>query len=469
VTRWLLVLMAAAALVAGAAWLGLGRVAQPPAAASASATSTAHVVRTDLVTTQPVAGTIGYGTAATLAIPTTTTPQVLAQAQAAVTTATNKLAADQVAAGDTRAADQATLNPDQQSQQTACAASTTSAACVGAQQKVAQDQARERQDDDQARATQTADQATLAQAQQALAQAQALAGSPGNFYTGLAGAGSVVAQGGTLYWIDGRPVPLLYGPLPAYRALRQGVSGPDVRQLEQDLIALGFANSSTLTVDGDFTGADVGAVKRWQAALGVAQTGAVNLGDAIFLPGPIRVTGLRASVGGAAQGGQPVLDYSSTTKTVTVALAPALAAQVKTGDAVMVDMPDGHTRTPGRVSDMSTVATATSTTGQGSQTQNGAAQVTIGATVTFDSPDAVAAVDQAPVTVDITTQSAPGVLAVPVNALLALAGGGYGVEVVGPGGQHRLLAVQTGIYDNSRVQVSGTGLTEGMTVVVPAS
>jgi len=118
---------------------------------------------------------------------------------------------------------------------------------------------------------------------------------------------------------------------------------------------------------------------------------------------------------------------------------------------------------------MSTVATATSTTGQGSQTQNGAAQVTIGATVTFDSPDAVAAVDQAPVTVDITTQSAPGVLAVPVNALLALAGGGYGVEVVGPGGQHRLLAVQTGIYDNSRVQVSGTGLTEGMTVVVPAS
>jgi multidrug efflux pump subunit AcrA (membrane-fusion protein) len=468
VTRWLLVLMAVAAFIAGAAWLGLGRVAQPPAAATASATSTAHVVRTDLVTTQPVAGTIGYGTAATLVTPTTTTPQVLAQAQAAVTTATNKLAADQVAASDTRAGDQATSNPDQQSQQTACAASTTSAACVSAQQKVALDQAKQRQDDDQARATQTADQATLAQAQQALAQAQALAGSPGNFYTGLAGAGSVVAQGQTLYWIDGRPVPLLYGPLPAYRALRQGVSGPDVRQLEQDLIALGYANSSTLAVDGNFTGADVAAVKRWQAALGIAQTGAVNLGDAIFLPGPIRVAGLHASVGGAAQGGQPVLDYSSTTKTVTIALAPALAAQVKTGDAVMVDMPDGHTRMPGHVSDISTVA-ATSITGQGSQTQNGAAPVTIGTTVTFDSPDAMTAVDQAPVTVDITTQSAPGVLAVPVNALLALAGGGYGVEVVEPGGQHRLLAVQTGIYDNNHVQVSGTGLREGMTVVMPAS
>jgi multidrug efflux pump subunit AcrA (membrane-fusion protein) len=469
VTRWLLVLMAVAALIAGAAWLGLGRVAQPPAATAASATSTARVVRTDLVTTQPVAGTIGYGTAATLVLPTTTAPQALALAQAALTTATNKLAADQTAASDTHAADQATLNGDQQTQQTACATSTTSAACASAQQKVAQDQAKERQDDDQARATRTADQATLAQAQQALAQAQTLAGSPGNFYTGLAGAGSVVAQGQTLYWIDGRPVPLLYGPLPAYRALRQGVSGPDVRQLEQDLIELGYANSSNLAVDGNFTGADVAAVKRWQAAQGIAQTGAVNLGDAIFLPGPIRVTGLHASVGGAAQGGQPVLDYSSTTKTVTIALAPALAAQVKTGDAVMVDMPDGHTRTPGHVSYISTVAAATSTTGQGPQTQNGAAQVTIGATVTFDSPDAVTAVDQAPVTVDITTQSAPGVLAVPVNALLALAGGGYGVEVVEPGGQHRLLAVQTGIYDNNQVQVSGTGLREGMTVVVPAS
>src|SRR5262245_32082686 len=105
--------MAVASLIAGAAWLGLGRVAQPPPATAASATSTARVVRTDLVTTQPLAGTIGYGTAATLVIPTTTGAQALAQAQTAVTTATNKLAADQTTASDTRAADQVTLNGDQ--------------------------------------------------------------------------------------------------------------------------------------------------------------------------------------------------------------------------------------------------------------------------------------------------------------------------------------------------------------------
>jgi hypothetical protein len=90
-------------------------------------------------------------------------------------------------------------------------------------------------------------------------------------------------------------------------------------------------------------------------------------------------------------------------------------------------------------------------------------------TVTLSDPDAVPNLDQAPVTVDVTTQSARGVLAVPVNALLALAGGGYGLEVIEPNGQHRLVAVQTGIFDSSRVQVSGQGLAEGMTVVVPVS
>jgi peptidoglycan hydrolase-like protein with peptidoglycan-binding domain len=470
VRRWLAVAVGLAALAGGGAWLLLGRTAEPAAVPQAAATGLARVVRTNLVTTQPVAGTIGYGAVSTLVAPATTAPQALAQAQAAVTTAADRVTADQGASADGHAIDQLTLAADQQHEQSDCAASATSAACAGDQQKVAMDQAEERQHADQAQTALTADRASLAAAQQQLAQLQAVAGSPGSFYTGLAAAGAEVVQGQPLYWIDGRPVPLLYGAAPAFRVMRQGVGGADVRQLEQDLLALGDATSASLAADGSYTAADAAAVRRWQAALGVAQTGVVNLGDAVFLPGPVRVTALHAAVGGAVQGGQPVLDYTSTTRLVTVALSPSLSAQVRTGDAVTVDLPDGRTRVPGRVSDVSTVATtAAQPGGQAPQTQNGAPPSSIGVTITFDDPSRVTALDQAPVTVDITTQSVQGVLAVPVSALLALAGGGYGVEVVDPDGAHRLVTVQTGIFDNSQVQVGGPGLSEGMEVVVPAS
>jgi len=158
---------------------------------------------------------------------------------------------------------------------------------------------------------------------------------------------------------------------------------------------------------------------------------------------------------------------TSATRVVTVPLNPALGYQVKRGEAVTVDLPDGHTRIPGTVSNVSTVATQQP--GNTQQTSNGAPQATIAVTITFSDPNALPNLDQAPVTVDITTQSAGNVLAVPVNALLALAGGGYGVEVIESNGRHRLIAVQTGIFDTGRVQVGGQGLAEGMTVVVPAS
>jgi multidrug efflux pump subunit AcrA (membrane-fusion protein) len=498
VRRALLIVLAIAALAGGGAWLALRGATQPPAVPQAARTGIARVTRANLATTQPVPGTIGYGAASTLVAPATSTQQALGQAQTAVTTGTDKIAADQVAARDSRTLDQlalasdqdalaaarTTLAADQQRQQGDCTASATSAQCAGDQQKVAQDQAavsqaqarvaqdhaQDQQHSDQAQATMTADQAALAQARQQLSQVQAVAGSPGNFYTGLGAPGSVVTQGRPLYWIDGRPVPLLYGALPAYRALRQGVSGADVQQLEQDLIALGYATSANLAADGSFTGADAAAVCRWQAALGAPQTGAVNLGDAVFLPGAIRVTALHATAGGAAQGGQPVLDYTPTTRVVSVALNPSLSSQVRTGEAVTVDLPDGRTRLTGRVSDVSTVAAQQQGGGQTqTQTQNGGPQATIGVTIAFDDPSRVSSLDQAPVTVDVVTQSVQDVLTVPVNALLALAGGGYGVEVVESNGQRRLLTVQTGIFDNSLVQVSGGGLSEGMNVVVPSS
>jgi peptidoglycan hydrolase-like protein with peptidoglycan-binding domain len=455
-------------VVAAGVWLVFLRPAAGPPQVPAAATGVARVVRTDLVTTQPVAGTVGFGATATLSAATTTTPQALNQAQGAAATAGGRVAADQTAAADGHAVDELALGADLRRERADCAVSSASDQCAGDHERVAQDRAAERQRDDAAAAALAADRAALSLAQQALAQAEAIAASPGGFFTALPSPGAVVAQGQPLYQVDGRPVPLLYGALPAYRVLRPGVEGADVRQLEQDLIALGYANGTELTADGSFTQADAAAVRRWQAAAGMPATGVVNLGDAVFLSGAIRVTALHAAAGGAVQGGQPILDYTATSRLVTVQLAPAMLSQVQTGDAVTVDLPDGRTSLPGRVASVGTVATA-GAQGPVAPTQNGAPQASIPVTVTFDDPSRVTALDQAPVIVDITTRSARGVLAVPVDALLALAGGGYGVEVVGPDGARQLVAVQTGIYDQSRVEVSGPGLREGVSVVVPAS
>jgi multidrug efflux pump subunit AcrA (membrane-fusion protein) len=86
-------------------------------------------------------------------------------------------------------------------------------------------------------------------------------------------------------------------------------------------------------------------------------------------------------------------------------------------------------------------------------------------TVTLDDQHAGGDLDRAPVQVRLTTASRPGVLAVPVTALLALAEGGYGVETIQPDGLHRVLAVTTGLFADTMVEVNGNGITEGVTVV----
>ena len=178
--------------------------------------------------------------------------------------------------------------------------------------------------------------------QAALQLAQSGARLEGSF-TALPAAGATIQQGQPLYAVDGHPVVLLYGSQPTYRQLCPGTSGDDVRQLERDLIDLGFANVSNLTADGDFTGADAVAVQRWQAALGLPQTGSVRLGEVVFLAGPVRVAGVRAGLGVAATPGTAVLDLTATRHTVT--------AQLDAGRQQLVPCPttfstDGDYRSP---------------------------------------------------------------------------------------------------------------------------
>jgi len=180
-----------------------------------------------------------------------------------------------------------------------------------------------------------------------------------------------------------------------------------------------------------------------------------------FEPEPIRVTDVLGSLGAPAVG--PVLAATSDQHAVTIPLSTSQASEVAVGDAVTVTLPDGAS-TPGKISSVGTVASGP------------ASNATIQVTVTLTRPSAAGTLDQAPVTVYITTASSSGpVLAVPVAALLAQsvkgngeAGGGYAVEVVGAGNTRRLVLVTVGIFnDNSGlVQVTGA-LTPGEQVVVP--
>jgi multidrug efflux pump subunit AcrA (membrane-fusion protein) len=84
-------------------------------------------------------------------------------------------------------------------------------------------------------------------------------------------------------------------------------------------------------------------------------------------------------------------------------------------------------------------------------------------------PTATGEWDQAPVDVTIITSTVANALVVPVDALLANAGGSYAVEVVNADGIHRLVLVTLGLFDDADglVQVTGTGLTAGQSIVVP--
>ena len=289
--------------------------------------------------------------------------------------------------------------------------------------------------------------------------------------------GKVIAEGQVLYQISGRPVVLLYGSTPAYRSLSagsgSGTTGPDVRELNADLVDMGYASGSEVPAGSDvFSSWTALGVEKLQAALGVSTTGTLSLGEAVFLPGAARITSVSATLGGPAPVGQAIMSATSTTRVVTVDLDTSQQSDVAVGDHVAITLPDGAI-TPGLVTSVGKVATsappdAPSLAGQSS---SGSGSATVAVMVTPVKPAATGTWDQAQVTVDITTASVKDALVVPVNALLALSGGGYAVEVTGSHGARQLVAVTLGLFDDAEglVQVSGSGLSAGEHVVVPST
>ncbi|MFG2089655.1 peptidoglycan-binding protein [Spirillospora sp. NPDC048824] len=266
--------------------------------------------------------------------------------------------------------------------------------------------------------------------------------------------GATVKRGGTLLRVAGRPVTLMYGGSPMYRTLGNGASGKDVRQLEQNLRALGYGG---MTVDTEFTGATEAAVKKWQDDRGLEESGAVGPDQVVFLGGAVLVREVTAPEGKRIAGGQPVLTVAGTRRIVHVDLDADKQDLAEEGAGVVVELPGGRS-VKGEITEVGKVAES-SGSGQEKKTTVDV-EISLGDAGT-------GRLDEAPVSVELESERRKDVLSVPVEALLALREGGFGVEVV-DGTRRRLVPVDAGAFGGGRVEVGGSGLREGVKVGVPA-
>lgn len=284
---------------------------------------------------------------------------------------------------------------------------------------------------------------------------QALSSSRAGTVTRIANEGATVKRGEVLYEVDERPTVLMLGSVPAYRPMSAGVEGTDVRQLQRNLLALGFDDGGDLEVTGEFDADTEDAVRDWQEDLGVERTGVVELGDVVFYPSARRMGSHAVVVGQPVSPSAQVASTTTLERVVTLDLEASEQDLVERGDRVQIEIPGGE-RVNGRVT---SVARAAET-----DPEDPEAEPTVEVAIRL--LDAVETdLDQSPVDVDVETSRAEGVLTVPVQALLALSEGGYALELVDGAGTAQLVGVDTGRFADGFVEVSGDGVSEGMQVV----
>lgn len=266
--------------------------------------------------------------------------------------------------------------------------------------------------------------------------------------------GAIRTRGQALYRVDNVPVVLMYGSIPTYRPLFEGVDdGPDVRQLELNLDTLGYGG---LDLDDTFDASTAEAVRRWQRDQGIDDTGQIQPGSVIFLPGSRRIGGITAEIGAPASG--PLMETSSTKQVVSVDLDAMFQTLAHRGDRVLITLPDGS-EVRGRITDVDRVARQASP-------EDPDGPVVLPVTIEVAAEAKIGRLDEAPVDVAFIDEQAKDVLAVPVTALLALGGGGFGVEVE-RGDRTELVRVSPGLFsEGGDVEISGD-LSEGDLVVVP--
>ena len=273
--------------------------------------------------------------------------------------------------------------------------------------------------------------------------------------TAVAAAGTTISPGEELYQVDLEPTAVLKGEVPAYRALDTSTDGADVKQLERGLDSLGYGN---LTVDRHFTSNTADAVEQWEADLGRSDPdGVVELGDVVFAPDGVRVSATEGYVGAQVQQGSALVTITSTSKVVSVDLDADRSSEFEVGTPVTVSLPNGA-ETTGTVANVGTEPQ--------SDPSDTDAEPTVPMLITLSQPASAASFDSGAVDVTIETSREEDVLAVPVTALVALAEGGYAIEVV-ERGTSRLIAVEIGTVAEGWVAIEGD-VVQGAEIVVPA-
>ena len=285
--------------------------------------------------------------------------------------------------------------------------------------------------------------------------AQPFAGRLAGTITALPAPGTVLKAGDTAYRVDDQPVVLLLGKLPAFRALAEGVSGPDVKQFEENLKALGYRG---FKVDTTYDKDTAAAVKKWQKAAGLPESGTVDLGRVAYTEAPVRVAEHKQHVGDTAAPGTPVLTTTGTTRSVTLTLDDKQAALAKPGTKVRLQVPGGA------AAEGTVTQAGPAPGGTGQQDSGGGGGGKTQATVVPADQAALSGADGDRVEVTVVRGEKKDVLTVPIVALLAVSDG-YGVEVSGPAGR-RVVPVTVGMFAQGRVEVSGSGLVEGIQVGV---
>lgn len=285
--------------------------------------------------------------------------------------------------------------------------------------------------------------------------------------TGLVEQDAEVTRGTELYRLNEQPVTAMYGAIPMYRDLKAGDTGVDVEQLETNLAELGY---DELTVDDEFTWRTEIAVQEWQSDLGAEETGVVAQPDVVFVPEGGRVDLLHTDVGGTVTPGSAVLDVTGSDQVVSLDVEVEDRELLEVDTEVTVQLPAGGT-VDGTVTATDVVPGDSDSSddegmGGGDDEAAGSEDAIVQVEVAL-AEEADESLLGSPVDVVLDVDEREDVLVVPVNALLALADGGYGLEVVADDGTTSTVEVETGLFADGEVEIEeAAGIDEGTVVGV---
>jgi peptidoglycan hydrolase-like protein with peptidoglycan-binding domain len=163
--------------------------------------------------------------------------------------------------------------------------------------------------------------------------------------TWLPNVGQKIRAGQALFRIDNQPIILMNGPTPAYRDLSASdVQGPDVLELNRNLIALGF-NPDGIVDDDIWQAATTAGVEQFQASMGETETGILTLGQVVFLPGAQLISTVDGTVGstGGGSGGSTASSYDPTgSHTEFVSLTSTTQTSTSTQPTTTPTTPPSH-------------------------------------------------------------------------------------------------------------------------------